>query len=123
MRENNTSVILDEERPMSLQEAAQVVEEVALPISKSDEALEETSIYAFFHREQDALFPDKDFADLFDNKGRNSVPPSVVAVVMALQRLEGPSDREAVERYTFDNRWRYAAGVGGYNTGGWTSFS
>ncbi len=88
-----------------------------------DEALEKTSIYAFLHRERDALFPDGDFADLFDNKGRNSVPPSVVAVVMTLQRLEGLSDREAVERYTFDARWRYAAGVGGYDTGSWTSFS
>lgn len=54
-----------------------------------EEALEKTSIFAFFHRERDALFPDEDFADLFDKKGRNSVPPSVVAVVMALQRLEG----------------------------------
>lgn len=88
-----------------------------------DETLEETSIYAFFHRERDALFPDEDFCDLFDEKGRRSVPPSVVAVVMALQRLEGLSDREAVERYTFDNRWRYAAGVGGYDTAGWTSFA
>ena len=88
-----------------------------------DEALEETSIYAFFHREHDVLFPDEGFADLFDEKGRRSVPPSVVAVVMALQRLEGLSDREAVERYSFDNRWRYAAGVGGYDTAGWTSFS
>jgi hypothetical protein len=88
-----------------------------------DEALEATSIYAFFHRERDVLFPDEDFADLFDEKGRRSVPPSVVAVVMALQRLEGLSDREAVERFTFDNRWRYAAGVGGYDTGGWTSFA
>jgi hypothetical protein len=46
----------------------------------------------------------------------------VVAVVMVLQRLEGISDREATERYCFDNRWRYAAGVGGYDTSGWTSF-
>ncbi len=57
-----------------------------------DEALDRASIYAFFHRERDALCPDEDFADLFDEKGRNSVPPSVVAVVMALQRLEGLSD-------------------------------
>jgi hypothetical protein len=34
----------------------------------------------------------------------------VVAVVMVLQRLEGLSDREAVERFTFDARWKYAAG-------------
>jgi hypothetical protein len=51
------------------------------------------------------------------------VPPSVVAVVMVLQRLEGLSDREAVERYAFDARWRYACGVGGYDTGGWGRFA
>ena len=50
------------------------------------------------------------------------MPPSVVAVVMVLQRLEGLSDRDAVERYAFDARWRYAAGVGGYDTGGWGRF-
>ena len=33
---------------------------------------------------------------------------------MVLQRLGGFSDREAVEQYSFDARWRYAAGVGGY---------
>ena len=88
-----------------------------------DEHLAENSIYAVLHRERDRLFPDKMFADLFSERGRRSVPPSVVAVVMVLQRLEGLSDREAVERYSFDVRWRYAAGVGGYDTGGWTSFA
>ena len=88
-----------------------------------DETLDEHSIYAFLHRERDRLFPDEAFADLFDDKGRRSVPPSVVAVVMVLQRLEGLSDREAAERYCFDNRWRYAAGVGGYDSAGWTSFA
>jgi Transposase DDE domain/Transposase domain (DUF772) len=88
-----------------------------------DEALDEHSIYAFLHCERDRLFPDQAFADLFDDKGRRSVPPSVVAVVMVLQRLEGLSDREAVERYCFDNRWRYAAGVGGYDSDGWTGFA
>ena len=88
-----------------------------------DETLDKQSIYAFLHRERDQLFPDEAFADLFDDKGRRSVPPSVVAVVMVLQRLEGLSDREAAERYCFDNRWRYATGVGGYDTGGWTDFA
>jgi IS5 family transposase/transposase len=87
------------------------------------EALPERSIYSFLRRERDRLFPDQAFSDLFENRGRCSVPPSVVAVVMVLQRLEGLSDREAVERYCFDNRWRYAAGVGGYDTSGWASFS
>src|SRR5688572_24203518 len=62
------------------------------------------------------------FADLFSGKGRRSVPPSVVAAVMVLQRLEGLSDREAVERFTFDARWRYAAGVGGWDAAGRVSF-
>jgi len=63
------------------------------------------------------------FADLFTDKGRRSVPPSVVATVMTLQRLEGLSDREAVDRYAFDARWRYAAGVGGYGWSGWARFA
>jgi IS5 family transposase len=88
-----------------------------------DATLDEHSIYAFLHRERDQLFPDEAFADLFEEKGRRSVPPSVVAVVMVLQRLEGLSDREAAERYCFDNRWRYAAGVGGYDSAGWTGFA
>jgi Transposase domain (DUF772) len=29
---------------------------------------------------------------------------------MVLQRLEGLSDREAVDRFAFDVRWKYAAG-------------
>jgi len=88
-----------------------------------EEALPGRSIYAFLRRERDQLFPDEAFSDLFTDRGRRSVPPSVVAVVMVLQRLEGLSDREAVERYCFDNRWRYAAGVGGYDAGGWASFA
>jgi hypothetical protein len=42
---------------------------------------------------------------------------------MELQRLEGCRDRDAVERFTFDARWRYAAGIGSYDTGAWTTFS
>jgi hypothetical protein len=68
------------------------------------------SIYALLARECRALFPDELFSDLFADVGRRSVPPLVVAVVMVLQRLEGLSDREAVERFTFDARWKYAAG-------------
>jgi hypothetical protein len=68
------------------------------------------SIYALLHRECFALFPDELFADLFTDIGRRSIPPMIVAVVMVLQRLEGLSDREAVERFSFDVRWKYAAG-------------
>jgi hypothetical protein len=67
------------------------------------------SVYAVLHRECRSLFPDKMFADLFAEEGRHSVPPMIVAV-MVLQRLEGLSDREAVDRFAFDVRWKYAAG-------------
>lgn len=83
-----------------------------------DATLAPDSIYALLHREREQLFPDELFADLYVSHGRRSVPPSVVATVMVLQRLAGCSDREAVEHYTFDARWRYAAGVGGYDSGG-----
>src|SRR3954471_9831528 len=69
------------------------------------------SIYGLLHRECHRLFADELFADLFcDGRGRRSVPPMIVAVVMVLQRIEGCSDREAVDRFTFDARWKYAAG-------------
>jgi hypothetical protein len=68
------------------------------------------SIYGILHRECFSLFPDEMFADLFEEVGRRSVPPMIVAVVMVLQRIEGCSDREAADRFAFDARWKYAAG-------------
>ncbi len=88
-----------------------------------EEVLPTGSIYSVLHRERHRLFPDEMFADLFKPTGRRSVPPSVVATVMVLQRLEGLSDREAVDRYSFDTRWRFAAGVGGYGDGKWGKFA
>jgi Transposase domain (DUF772) len=74
-------------------------------------ALPAGSVYRFLARERTRLFPPELFADLFEPTGRRSVPPSILAVVMVLQRLEGLSDREAADRFAFDVRWRYAAGV------------
>jgi hypothetical protein len=82
------------------------------------ERLAPTSIYELLYRESHRLFPDEDFADLFAKIGRDCVPPRIVAVVMVLQRLEGLSDREAVERFTFDLRWKYAAGGLAYDEPG-----
>jgi hypothetical protein len=72
--------------------------------------LSEDSIYRILHREGCRLFPDEAFADLFAKRGRHCIPPQIVAVVMVLQRIEGLSDREAVERCRFDLRCKYAAG-------------
>jgi hypothetical protein len=69
-----------------------------------EDSLPGNSIYGFLARERDRLFPDELFGDLFEASGRRSVPPSVVATVMVLQRLGGLSDREAVDRYAFDVR-------------------
>jgi Transposase DDE domain/Transposase domain (DUF772) len=70
----------------------------------------ERSIWAVLYHQGDRLFPDELFADLFAGVGRRSVPPRIVATVMVLQRLQGCSDREAVEAFSFDARWKYACG-------------
>jgi hypothetical protein len=72
--------------------------------------VKDNSIFAVLHRECHVLFPDELFADLFAGTGRRSVPPRIVAVVIVLQRLFGLSDRDAVEAFEFDARWKYAAG-------------
>ncbi len=82
-----------------------------------DGRVAENSIWAVLHRECHRLFPEAMFTDLFSERGRNSVPPSIVAVVMVLQRLFGLSDREAVSAFEFDARWKYAAGGLGLDYG------
>lgn len=75
-----------------------------------EERLPEGSVYRLLANECHRLFPDELFADWFDDVGRRSVPPRIVSVVMTLQRIEGLSDRDAALRFTFDARWKYAAG-------------
>ena len=79
-------------------------------VARCEAELPQRSIYRLLHAERDRLFPDELFSDLYVHHGRRSVPPSILAVVMVLQRLEGCSDREAVDRFAYDLRWRYAAG-------------
>jgi transposase len=80
-------------------------------VQRCEAELPQRSIYRLLHQERDRLFPDELFADLYVHHGRRSIPPSILAVVMVLQRLEGCSDREACDRFAYDLRWRYAAGV------------
>ena len=69
----------------------------------SDGRVVADSIYGLLHRECHRLFADESFANLFcAGRDRRSMPPMIVAVMMVLQRIEGCSDREAVERFTFD---------------------
>jgi hypothetical protein len=79
-----------------------------------EESLPENSIYGFLARSGIGCFLMRCSPTCSLTRVGGRVPPSVVATVMTLQRLDGLSDREAVDRYAFDARWRYAAGVGGY---------
>ena len=76
-----------------------------------EKRLPDSSIFRLLSRESPRLFDDEGFADLFADVGRCSVAPRIVAVVMVLQRLHGLSDREAVDAFAFDLRWKYAAGA------------
>jgi transposase len=72
----------------------------------------EGSVFRHLATLGDKLFSDDDFADLFDpGRGRHSVPPSLLAKVSLLQRLEDVSDPEAVERVRCDLRWKVALGL------------
>src|SRR5215217_3970019 len=96
---------------MSLGLAPRQADMLQTTASFCDGRVAQDSIYGLLHRECHRLFADELFADLFcDGRGRRSVPPMIVAVVMVLQRIEGCSDREAVDRFTYDARWKYACG-------------
>lgn len=79
-----------------------------------DDALADNSIFKLLYRFGDEIFPDEFFCDLYDNLGRASIPPRILATVMVLQRLHGLSDREAANAFTFDMRYKYACGGLGY---------
>jgi hypothetical protein len=100
---------------VTLGRAPRQVDLLTTTVSYCEGRVAPDSIYAVLHRECHNLFPDEMFADLFTDIGRRSVPPMIVAVVMVLQRIEGLSDREAVDRFSFDARWKYAAGGLGFD--------
>lgn len=75
-----------------------------------DDSLADNSIFKLLYHFGDQIFSDHFFSDLYDNLGRASIPPRVVATVMVLQRLHGLSDREAVTAFTYDVRYKYACG-------------
>jgi transposase len=70
------------------------------------------SFYSNLAQVGDRLFSDADFADMYDpERGRRSVPPSLLAKVQLLQSFEGVSDREAAENVRCDLRWKTALGL------------
>jgi hypothetical protein len=110
MVENYMHVLPLRGRPMTVGVAPVQADLFKGTAALCEERVGADSVFAMLHREGHRLFPDELFADLFAGTGRRSVPPSIVATVMVLQRLHGLSDREAVDAFTFDARWKYACG-------------
>jgi transposase len=71
----------------------------------------ERSVFRLLAEQGHLLFPDEMFADLYSTRGRRSIAPRVMATVMVLQRFEGLSDSEAVDRLQFDLRYKWACGL------------
>jgi transposase len=70
------------------------------------------TFYGFLAAQRGTLFRDDDFAHLYcPNNGRNSVPPSLLAMALLLQTYDGVSDEEAKARADFDLRWKVALGL------------
>jgi transposase len=76
-----------------------------------DATVGERSIFRLLAEQGHLLFVDEMFADLYSPRGRRSIAPRVMATVMVLQRFEGLSDSEAVDRLQFDLRYKWACGL------------
>jgi hypothetical protein len=70
------------------------------------------TFYGYLASQRDELFGDEDFAALYSSdRGRPSVPPSLLATALVLQTYDGVSDEEAKQRADYDLRWKVALGL------------
>ena len=70
------------------------------------------TFYGYLASQRDELFRDEDFAALYSRqRGRPSVPPSLLATALVLQTYDGVSDEEAKQRADYDLRWKVALGL------------
>src|SRR4029077_10094695 len=76
-----------------------------------DSRVGERSVFRLLAEQGHLLFPDAMFEDLYSTRGRRSIAPRVMATVMVLQRFEGLSDVDVVERLQFDVRYKWACGL------------
>lgn len=71
--------------------------------------LPEESIYALLAEHGERIARDEDFADCYSSdRGRPSIPPSLLAKVLLLAYRDGLSDERAMEALRFDLRWKVA---------------
>ena len=72
----------------------------------------EDSFYGLLASRGPEWFRDEDFEALYRPEfGRPSVPPSQLCIALLLQRHDGVSDEEAIERSAYDLRWKVALGL------------
>src|SRR4051794_21117382 len=70
------------------------------------------TFYGYLASQRDELFRDEDFAALYSrDRGRPSVPPSLLATALVLQTYDDVSDVEAKQRADYDLRWKVALGL------------
>lgn len=70
------------------------------------------TFYAFLAAHRAEVFRDEPYAQFYSpNMGRPSVPPSLLATALVLQKFDEVSDREAARRAAYDLQWKVALGV------------
>ena len=84
----------------------------AVPGPRGDQRGRESFFYGLLASLRGRLFRDADFAEFYcPDNGRDSVPPSLLAVALLLQSHDRVSDAEAKARADFDLRWKVALGI------------
>jgi transposase len=71
----------------------------------------ETSVWHRLRTWREDNLTDEQFAPMYSNIGRPSVPPTYMMALLVIEMRQGWSDREAVEAAMFDDRVKYALGV------------
>ena len=74
--------------------------------------LREGSVFALLRDHGGRLVRDADFAECYSSdRGRPSIPPSLLAKLLLLQHHAGLSDEGAMDAVCFDLRWKAALGL------------
>lgn len=74
--------------------------------------LPEGSFFALLAQHGHRIVRDEDFAECYSaDRGRPSIPPSLLAKVLLLEYRTGCSDEQAMESIAWDLRWKIALGL------------
>lgn len=70
------------------------------------------SFYGLLAEHGHRIVRDEDFAECYsEDRGRPSIPPSILAKILLLAYREGVSDERAMEEVRYDLRWKVALGL------------